>query len=68
MIQLFNYFFIEDQLAELETGEDVEINFNEGSFLEGNLDKHTFKKALEIIGRNDLATKLEIYVAAGKQQ
>ena len=40
--------------------------FNEANFLEGNLDKQTFKKALEIIGRNDLATKLEIYVAAGK--
>ena len=61
-----NYFFIGDQLAELETGEDVEIIFNEANFLEGNLDKQTFKKALEIIGRNDLATKLEIYVAAGK--
>ena len=61
-----NYFFIEDQLAELETGEDVEVIFNEANFLEGNLDKQTFKKALEIIGRNDLATKLEIYVAAGK--
>ena len=51
---------------ELETGEDVEIIFREGNFLEDDLDRQTFKKALKAIGRNDLATKFEIYLAAGE--
>ena len=59
------YFFLEDQLAELEIGEDVAIIFEEENLLQDNRDRETFKKALKIIGRNDLATKLEIYMAAG---
>ena len=61
-----NYFCAEYQLAELETGEDVEIVFKEENLLESDLDKETFKRALEAIERHDLNIKLEIYVAAGK--
>ena len=52
-------------MAELEIGEDVAIIFEEENLLQDNRDRETFKKALKIIGRNDLATKLEIYMAAG---
>ena len=62
-----HYLFLEDQLAELKTGEDVAIIFEEGNFLQQNLDRQLFKEALQTIGRNDLANKLEIYIAAGKQ-
>ena len=58
--------FLEDQLAEMETAEDAAIIFKEGNLLQCNQNKYTFKKALKIVGRNDLATKLEIYVAASK--
>ena len=68
IVQLFNdvYFFVEDELAELVTGEDVEIVFNEENFLEDMENRQAFKEALQDIGRNDLATKFEIYLAAGK--
>ena len=66
-VQLPHYFFLEDQLAELQTGEDVAIIFEEGNFLQENLDKQLFKEVLQTIGRNDLANKLEIYIAAGKR-
>lgn len=60
------YFFVEDQLTDLEIGEDVAIIFEEENLLQDKRDRQTFKKALKIAGRNDLATKLEIYIAAGK--
>ena len=68
IVQLFSYvyFFVEDELAELVTGEDVEIIFNEGNFLEDRNNRETFKEALKDIGRDDLATKFKIYLAAGK--
>ena len=59
-------FFVEDELAELVTGEDVEIIFNERNFLEYRENRETFKEALQDIGRDDLATKFEIYLATGK--
>ena len=52
-------------MAELEIGIDVEILLKKGSFLEDDLNRYTFKKVLQAIGRNDLATKLEIYIEAG---
>ena len=52
-------------MAELETGKDVQILLKERNFLEDDLDRHTFKKVLQAIGRNDLATKIEIYIEAG---
>ena len=68
IVQLFSYvyFFVEDELAELVTGEDVEIIFNEGNFLEDRDNRETFKEALKDIERDDLATKFKIYLAAGK--
>lgn len=60
------YFFVEDQLADLEIGEDVAIIFEEENLLQDKRDRQTFKKVLKIAGRNDLATKLEICIAAGK--
>ena len=60
-----NYFFAVYQLAELETGKDVQILLKEGNFLEEDLNRRTFKKILQAIGRNDLATKLETYIEAG---
>ena len=68
IVQLFSYvyFFVGDELAELVTGEDVEIIFNEGNFLEDRDNRETFKEALKDIGRDDLATKFKIYLAAGK--
>lgn len=68
IVQLFSYvyFFVGDELAELVTGEDVEIIFSEGNFLEDRDNRETFKEALKDIGRDDLATKFKIYLAAGK--
>ena len=62
-----SYFIVEDQLAELETGEDIAIMFKKCNLLEENYDRKTFKKSLQIIGRSDLTNALEIYLAAGKQ-
>ena len=45
---------------------DLEIIFEEENFLKGDEERSIFRKALEIIGRIDLAKKFEIYVAAGK--
>lgn len=61
-----NSFLVEKQLEELEIGEDIEIVFKKEKFLKVDLDRQTFKKALETIGRKDLATKLDIYVTVGK--
>ena len=67
ILQLFNFYFsVEDEMAELVIGKDVEITFSVGNFLEDCENRQTFKKALQYIGRNDLATKFEIYLAAGK--
>lgn len=59
-------FFLEEQLVEFETGEDIAIAFQEENLLENDLERWILKKALQFIGRDDLATKLEIYLAAGK--
>ena len=61
-----NHFLVENQLEELEIGEDVETLFKKETFLKADLDRRTFKKVLETIERKDLATKLDIYVAVGK--
>ena len=50
----------------MKTGEDVAIIFKEGHWLQGKQDRQIFKEALQIIGRSDLAKKLDIYVAASK--
>lgn len=50
----------------METGEDVAIILEDGNFLEENQDRYVLQIALQAVGRNDLATKLEIYLAASK--
>ena len=50
----------------METGEDVAIVFKVRTILKGNQDKTKLKKALQIIGRNHLAKKWEIFIVAGK--
>ena len=57
--------FVDDQCAELETGEDVEIISEQENFLKNDLDRQLFREFLNIIGRNDLAVKMEIYAAIG---
>ena len=61
-----NYFVIGDQLSELETGEDVAIMFGKCNIQGGDDVRRALKEALQIIGRRDLTTQLEIYLAAGK--
>lgn len=62
---MHNILFVEDALAELETGEDLEIVLEQENLLEDDRDKKTFKEILQSIGRRDLATKMEIYLAVG---
>ena len=63
---MYNDFFLEDQLADLETKEDVAIVLEDGNFLDEHQDRCVFQIALQTVGRYDLATKLEIYLAASK--
>ena len=58
--------FVEKQLAEFETGEDVTLILKKRNLLEDHKFKEVFKKSLQIIGRDDLARNFEIYFAAGK--
>ena len=53
-------------LAKVESGEDFRIVVEDGNILEDYSDKMTYKKMLQYIGRKDLATKLEIYLAKGQ--
>ena len=62
---MHNILFVEDALAELETGEDLEIVLEQENILEDDRDKKTFKDILQSIGRRDLVTKMEIYLAVG---
>ena len=50
----------------METGEDLAIIVKEDQLLKENKDRQTFKEALQIIGKNDLAAKVDIYVAVCK--
>ena len=61
-----NYFIIDDQLAELQTEEDITGFFKGVNFLQKSRDKHVFKEALQVVGRIDLVAKLERYIAICK--
>ena len=63
---MHNILFVEDALEELETGEDLEIVLEQDNLLEHDGDKKTFKKVLQSIGRKDMATQMEIYLAVGQ--
>ena len=61
-----NYLFVELALAKVESGEDFKMIVEDENLLQGHSDKKTYKKILQYIGRKDLATKLEIYLATGQ--
>ena len=63
---MYSILFVEDALEELETGEDLEIVLEQENLLEHDGDKKTFQEVLQSIGRKDLATKMEIYLAVGQ--
>ena len=60
-----NYLVLENKLTEMKTGKDVAIIFKQENVLQKNGDREAFKKSLQVIGRNDLAVKLEKYIATG---
>ena len=61
-----NYLFVELALAKVESGEDFKMIVEDENLLQGHSDQKTYKKILQYIGRKDLATKLEIYLATGQ--
>ena len=64
-MRLSNYIFLEDQLAKLQTGKDVAIIFKKEN-LQKNRERKVSKKALKIVGRNDLAVNFERSLLTGK--
>lgn len=54
-IRLSSYFFLGDESAQSQTREDIVKALMERKFLEDALERQKFKKALQIIGRRDLA-------------
>ena len=65
-LNVLNYFFVERALAKVESADDFKIVVENWNLLEDYSDKKTFKNILQYIGRKDLATKLEIYLAIGQ--
>ena len=61
-----NYLSVELALAKVESGEDFKMIVEDENLLQGHSDKKKYKKILQYIGRKDLATKLEIYLATGQ--
>lgn len=53
-------------MAQMESGEDVEIIFEQEIFLEYKLNRKILKEVLRSIGRNDLCSKFEVYLAIGE--
>ena len=63
---MHNYLFVELALAKVESGEYFKMIVEDENLLQGHSDQKTYKKILQYIGRKDLATKLEIYLATGQ--
>ena len=63
--KLSNYFCLENQLWELQTGKDIAILFEKENVLQKNRDRKVFEEALQAVRRNDLAVKLEKYIVRG---
>ena len=61
-----NYFFSESQLSKLGNGFDVARLFQEEKLLQKNCNIHKFKEILQVVGRTDLAVKLEELMDTGK--
>ena len=60
-----DYLFLEDQLADWQTGKDLAVFLEEENFLQKYRYKKVFKEALKVVGGNDLTVKWEKYVAIG---
>ena len=54
------------QLAKVQTGKVLAKYFGKESLLQKNRDRKFYKKALGVVGRNDLAVKLQKYIHRGK--
>ena len=67
-VQLSNYLVLENILTEIQTGKDVAIIFKQENVLQKNGDREALKRFLQVIGRIDLAIRLEKYIATGTLQ
>lgn len=65
-VQLSNYLVLENILTEIQTGKDVAIIFKQENVLQKNGDREALKRSLQVIGRIDLAIRLEKYIATGR--
>ena len=52
----------------MQTGKDVATIFKQENTLQKNGDREALKKSLQVIGRSDLAVKLQKYIATGTPQ
>ena len=59
-------FLLEDTVTEYRNEKDVAIILQKKNVLQRNRDRQVFKKALQVVRRNDLAKKLEIYTSRSK--
>ena len=53
-------------MTEYRNEKDVAIILQKKNVLQRNRDRQVFKKALQVVRRNDLAKKLEIYTSRSK--
>lgn len=67
-VQLSNYLVLENILTEIQTGRDVAIIFKQENVLQKNGDREALKRSLQVIGRIDLAIRLEKHIATGTLQ
>lgn len=67
-VQLSNYLVLENILTEIQTGKDVAIIFKQENVLQKNGDREALKRFLQVIGRIDLAIRLEKYIATSTLQ
>ena len=59
-------FFLEIQLTELETGENIAAILERGKVSRKIRTAQLFQESLEAIGRNDLGKKLDLFIYPGK--
>ena len=57
---------MENEFAELKTGENVAIILDGGNVLMKIKNMLVFKESLEAVGRNDLATRLDEFLYPGE--
>ena len=67
-VQLSNHLVLENILTEIQTGKDVAIIFKQENVLQKNGDREALKRSLQVIGRIDLAIRLEKHIATGTLQ